>query len=65
MRGEVTSFDDYVGLGEVVDGDGVAYLFHCAEIADGTRTIDVGAPVEFDVRTKFGRAEAARLRPAP
>lgn len=61
----VTSFDDYVGLGEVVDAEGVAYLFHCAEIADGTRTIDVGAAVEFDVRTKFGRAEAARLRPAP
>ena len=62
--GTVTQFDEYVGLGEVT-ADGVEYLFHCVEIAGGTRTIEVGAVVEFDVLTKFGRDEAARLRPAP
>ncbi len=38
------------------------HLFHCVEIADGTRTIDVGADVEFDVLVKFGHDEAANLR---
>ena len=63
--GTVTSFDEYVGLGEVQDGDGASYLFHCAEIADGTRVIDVGAVVEFDLMTKLGTLEASQLRPAP
>ena len=38
------------------------YLFHCVEIADGTRTIDVGADVEFDVMVKFGATRRANLR---
>ena len=63
--GTVTSFDEYIGLGEVEGDTGETYLFHCVEIADGTRTIDVGRAVTFDVIVKFGREEAARLRPAP
>jgi cold shock CspA family protein len=63
--GTVTAFDDHVGLGEVQSEDGDVHLFHCVEIADGTRTIAVGTPVEFDLRRKFGRLEASRLRPAP
>ncbi|MFV0307680.1 MAG: hypothetical protein ACK5OX_08050 [Desertimonas sp.] len=63
--GTVTQFDDYVGLGEVTDVDGTVFVFHCVEIADGSRTIDVGIDVDFDVRVKFGNAEAARLRPRP
>ena len=47
--GTVTAFDEHVGLGEVRSEDGDVYLFHCVEIADGSRTIDVGAPVEFDL----------------
>lgn len=62
-RGRVIEFDDYVGLGEVEDGDGRRYLFHCVEIADGTRTIDVGTEVEFAILVKFGNEEAAQLRP--
>ena len=62
--GTVTAFDEYVGLGEVTTADG-SYLFHCVEIADGTRTIEVGTDVEFDLMTKFGRDEASRLRPIP
>jgi cold shock CspA family protein len=63
--GTVTAFDEYVGLGEVRSDDGDVYLFHCAEIADGSRTIAVGAAVEFDLMLKLGRFEASRLRPTP
>lgn len=62
-RGRVVDFDEHVGLGHVVDEAGVALLFHCVEIADGTRTIPVGRVVEFDVRRKFGKDEASNLRP--
>jgi cold shock CspA family protein len=62
-NGKVITFDDYVGLGEVESEDGQVYLFHCVEIADGTRTIDVGAAVEFELMLKLGRFEASRLRP--
>jgi len=63
-RGTVIEFDEYVGLGEVEDEDGARYVFHCVEIADGTRTIEVGADVQFELMRKFGRDEAAQLRPA-
>ena len=36
-RGTVTSFDADVGLGSVTGSDGVDHLFHCIEIADGSR----------------------------
>jgi len=62
--GTVTDFDDHVGLGHVSTDDGTVHLFHCVEIADGTRTIAVGARVEFDLMRKLGADEAARLRPA-
>jgi cold shock CspA family protein len=64
VRGRVSDFDEHVGLGHVVDADGATLLFHCVEIADGTRTIPVGQDVEFDVLRKFGRDEASNLRPA-
>jgi cold shock CspA family protein len=60
--GRVIDFDDHVGLGHVEADNGAVHLFHCVEIADGTRTIDVGAEVEFDVMVKFGDDEAANLR---
>ena len=61
MTGTVTEFDADIGLG-VIDTDGVRYPFHCIEIADGTRTIAVGADVAFDVLPKLGRYEAAGIR---
>ena len=64
LTGTVTSFDEHVGLGEVTDTDGTGYLFHCVEISDGSRSIDVGAAVRFTTMTKFGKLEAAGLRPA-
>jgi hypothetical protein len=49
-----------------VEADGVAYPFHCTQIADGTRTIDVGADVTFEVRPGLmGRWEAIALTPSP
>jgi cold shock CspA family protein len=61
----VSDFDEHVGLGHVAAEDGRELLFHCVEIADGTRTIPVGQAVEFALRRKFGTDEAADLRPVP
>jgi cold shock CspA family protein len=61
MRGTVTEFDDAKGLGTVSAHDGTAYLFHVIEIADGSRSIDVGADVSFQPLPKFGRMQAGRL----
>ena len=61
--GRVTDFDEHVGLGHVTADDGTEHLFHCVEIADGTRTIPVGTDVTFELLHKFGRAEAAQVRP--
>jgi cold shock CspA family protein len=61
-RGTVSAFDESVGLGVVVGADGVDYPFHCIEIADGSRSIAVGADVTFDVLAKLGRWEAVNLR---
>ena len=62
--GTVTAFDEAVGLGTVTDTEGRELLFHCIEIADGTRTIEVGAAVRYGVRPKLGRHEAMAVRPA-
>jgi cold shock CspA family protein len=63
--GEVVTFDDAAGYGSVRAQDGNEYFFHCTAIADGTRTIDVGASVEFAVVPgRRGQWEAAALTPA-
>jgi len=62
--GRVSDFDEHVGLGHVTAEAGTVHLFHCVEIADGTRTIDVGTAVEYEVVAgRLGRWEATRLRP--
>jgi len=61
-RGTVAVFDADQGLGTVSGDDGVDYPFHCIEIADGTRTIEPGAEVSFDLLAKLGRWEASNLR---
>jgi cold shock CspA family protein len=64
--GVVTSFDDPRGLGEVTAEDGRTYPFHCTQIADGSRTIDEGTAVTFEVVAgRMGRWEAARLTRRP
>lgn len=63
--GTVAAFDDHGGYGEVVDSDDRRWPFHCTAIANGSRTILVGAAVRFDVVPgRLGRWEAANLRPA-
>jgi cold shock CspA family protein len=67
MQGIVTEFDDAAGLGTVTADDGAAYAFHCTAISDGSRTIAVDTPVEFELRPAgHGSYEAAAisLRPA-
>jgi cold shock CspA family protein len=64
--GHITAFDQTRGLGVVEDVDGTAYDFHATAIADGTRTIAVGAPVVFHVVPGHrGRYEARAIAAAP
>lgn len=62
--GTVTAFDDHAGRGEVTAQSGEVHQFHCTAIADGSRTIEVGAAVGFSILAgRSGRWEAARLTP--
>ena len=63
-RGVVVSFDEHVGLGVVQTQDGTDYSFHCTQIAGGSRTIDVGARVEFVIVPNRPKGpEAAAVEP--
>jgi cold shock CspA family protein len=62
LAGRVTEFDADRGLGVVTTVDGVAHPFHCIEIAGGSREIEVGAEVDFELVAKLGRYEAAAVR---
>jgi len=60
----VAAFDEQVGLGTVETDDGRTWRFHCTQITDGSRTIDVGTRVSFDVVAGHGGTwEAASVRP--
>lgn len=58
MRGVVNSFDAHRGLG-YINADDEMYLFHCAEIVDGTRNIAVNTSVDFIAVERFGIREAS------
>jgi cold shock CspA family protein len=61
--GVVVDFDDSKGWGTVRAGGGAEHFFHGTAIADGTRTIPVGAEVSFEVVAgRGGRWEATALR---
>jgi cold shock CspA family protein len=62
-HGTVTAFDEHKGYGVVTADDGTPYFLHCTQIADGTRTIEVGTAVAFDVIARLGRYEATAVRP--
>lgn len=63
-RGTVSAFDDPRGLGEVTTADGQVFPFHCTAIADGSRTIEAGTAVTFElVAGRMGCWEATRLAP--
>jgi cold shock CspA family protein len=62
FRGRVTEFDAHRGLGLVVTDDGSAFPFHCTQIVDDSRVVDVGAAVEFAVIPGgIGRWEAGEI----
>jgi cold shock CspA family protein len=62
MRGVVVEFDAHGGFGTVRAEDGRELFFHCTQLVDGTRTIEVGAAVRFQVVAgHLGRWEAARV----
>lgn len=58
VHGVVDSFDAHRGLG-YINAQGERYLFHCAEIADGTRNIEVNTRVSFAPVERFGNLEAS------
>jgi cold shock CspA family protein len=65
LTGRVVEFDDARGRGEVEADTGARLSFHCTAIADGTRTIRIGAHVHFTVTAgPLGRTEASAIRPA-
>jgi cold shock CspA family protein len=59
--GRVASFDEARGLGVVVDDSGQEFPFHCTAISDGTRSIEPGTRVRFEVTPGLGRWEAAAV----
>jgi CspA family cold shock protein len=62
LRGTVSEFDEAKGYGTVRTDDGRELFFHCTQIADGSRTISVGAAVEFEIVPGHnGRWEAAAV----
>lgn len=62
--GEVVSFDEDKGWGTVRAADGDEHFFHCTSIADGTRSIELGTEVRFDVVPgNLGQWEATAIQP--
>jgi hypothetical protein len=58
----VVAFDEHRGLGEIECADGRRLPFHCTAIADGTRTVPVGAIVSYVPTVgPLGRAEAGAV----
>ena len=61
-RGAVVDFDEAAGHGLVRGDDGVEWWFHAVALADGSRTITVGAEVTFHVAPGLlGRWEAGSI----
>lgn len=46
VTGVIEKFDDRRGDGWLRADDGESFYFHCVAIADGTRKIPVGTPVQ-------------------
>jgi cold shock CspA family protein len=62
----VAEFDEPRGLGVVEYGPGHRLPFHCTAITDGSRRIDVGAVVAFEISAgRLGQLEASSVRPLP
>lgn len=64
MQGTVASFEPD-GWGVIHDTDGFDHGFHSTAVSDGSRTIDVGTDVRFDLAPgRQGRWEATSVTPA-
>ena len=61
--GVVAEFDEQVGLGLISDASGSTFRFHSVEIADGSRSIEVGQPVMFQRLARFGEYQAGEVTP--
>jgi cold shock CspA family protein len=60
--GTVVEFDTERGRGIVEDADGARLDFHCTRVADGSRSVAVGATVRYAiVPGTLGRWEAAAI----
>lgn len=60
MTGRVVSFDAPRGLGLIEGDDGSRYGFHCTQVADGSRSVPVGARVVYAIAPgALGSWEAA------
>lgn len=64
LFGIVTAFDERRGLGDITDDSGRVWPFHCAEIADGSRRINLGQRVSFTTKFHITRDEAFGIFPA-
>ena len=62
VTGAVTAFDDHVGAGTITAADGATWWFHCTRIADGSRSIAVGAEVAFEIAPGPTGLEAVAVR---
>ncbi len=63
VYGLVVAFDERVALGYVESEDGSKYMFHCVSLIDGSRSVDIGQNVIFDVTAGHrGIYEATRIK---
>jgi cold shock CspA family protein len=63
LEGVIESFDDARGDGTLRSDEHGVFYFHCVEILDGTRNVDVGARVRARrVVGRLGRDEAGRIQ---
>ena len=66
MSGVVTQWDDAAGYGTITADDGSEHFFQCTQLADGTRTTEVGTRVTFEVVPgHLGRWEAVEIVKTP
>lgn len=60
--GRVVAFDAARGLGEIEEPDGFRRRFHCTQVADGSRSVPVGAAVRYVlVPASLGAWEASEV----
>jgi cold shock CspA family protein len=70
IEGIVVAFDEQVGLGTIraerTPGRSLDLPFHCTQVVDGSRAIDVGTRVWCSVIPgRAGRWEAGDVTPVP